>query len=219
MSLRKCPVVAALLSNFVRSATERTIGTAQFSQWAHTTQLTRTVKPSVHLIMGAINVGTLLGVTSTVPNGLASMDDIDCCRRSRGASNQKSSCGRSGGNLNSSNLGYRPSGTSNGYSNNYGYGARSTPQNYGHNSQGVGRLAGFGNGNYLKNRAYDPRLGGNSFGSQNAGRTGGLVYDSVHNDYHTVSGGVPQQYSGNFSGSARNQYQNKSPWFHGNSGW
>ena len=52
-------------------------------------------------------------------------------------SNQNPSCGRSGGSLNSSNLAYRPLGASNGYSNNYGYGVRSTPQNYGYNSHGV----------------------------------------------------------------------------------
>lgn len=134
-------------------------------------------------------------------------------------SNQNSGCGRSGGYPNSSNLGYRPLAASNGYLNNYGYGVRSTPQNYGYNSPGVGGHAGLGNGNYLQNRSFDTRLGTNSLGYQNAGRTGGLVYDSVHGDYHAVPSGVPQQYQGNYSGSARNQSQNNSPWYRGNSGW
>ncbi len=134
-------------------------------------------------------------------------------------SNQNSSCGRSGGYSNNSNPGYRPLASSNGYSNNNGYGVRSTPQNYGYNTYGVSGHAGHGNGNYLPNRSFDPRLGANSPAYQNAGRTGNLVYDSVHGDYHTVPGSVSQQYQGNFSGGARNQYQNNSPWFGGNSGW
>lgn len=134
-------------------------------------------------------------------------------------SNQNSSCGRSGGYSNSSSLGYRPLASSNGFSNNYGYGVRSAPQNYGYNRQGVGGHAGFGNGNYMQNQSYGPRPGNNSFGYQHAGRNGNTVYDSVHGDYHTVPGSGPQQYQGNAWGGSRNQYQNNSAWLGGNSGW
>ena len=134
-------------------------------------------------------------------------------------SNQSSSCGRSGGYSSNSNLGYRPLASSNGYSNNYGYGVRSTPQNYSHNSQGINGRAGFGNGNYDQYQTYSLRPGNNSYGYQNSGRNGNMVYDSGHGDYHTVPGSVSRPYQGNVPGGSRNQYQNDSPWFGGNSGW
>ena len=134
-------------------------------------------------------------------------------------SNQSSSCGRSGGYSNNSNFGYGPSGPSNRFSNNYGYGVRSTPQDFGHNSQGVNGRAGFGNGNYDQYQTYNRRPGNNSYGYQNGGRNSDSVYDSVHGDYHTVPRSVPQPYQGNVHGGSRNQYQNDSPWFGGNSGW
>lgn len=134
-------------------------------------------------------------------------------------SNQSSSCGRSGGYSNNSNLGYRPLASSNGYLNNYGYGVRSTPQHYNHNSQGVSGRAGFGNGNYDQYQTNNRRPGNNSYGYQNSGRDGNMVYDSVHGDYHAVPGSVPQPYQRNVPGGSRNQYQNDSPWFGGNSGW
>ena len=134
-------------------------------------------------------------------------------------SNQSSSCGRSGGYSSNSNFGYRPSGSSNGFSNNYGYGVRSTPQDYGYNSHGVSGRAGFGNGNYDQYQTYGRRPGNNSYGYQNSGRNGNMVYDSVHGDYHTVPGSVSRPYQGNVPGGSRNQYQNDSPWFGGNSGW
>ncbi len=133
--------------------------------------------------------------------------------------NQSSSCGRSGGYSSNSNLGYRPLPSSNGYSNNYGYGVRSAPQNYGYNGQGVGGHARFGNGNYMPNQSYNTRTENNSYGYRNSGRIGNMVYDSVHGDYHAVPGSVPQPYQGNVPSGSRNQYQNDSPWFGGNSGW
>ncbi len=132
---------------------------------------------------------------------------------------QSSRCGRSGGYSSNSNLGDRPMASSNGYSNNYGYGVRSTPQHNSHNSRGINGRAEFGNGNYDQYQTYNRRPRANAYGYQNAGRNGNTVYDNVHGDYHTVPRSVPQQYQGDFPGGSRNQYQDVSPWFGGNSGW
>lgn len=137
-------------------------------------------------------------------------------------SNQGFGCGRAGGYFTNQNTDYRPLVSSHGYLNNNGYGFRSTPQNYGLRSHGVSGHGGVANGNFAPNRSFDPRLGANFPAYQNLGRTGNLIYDNAHGDYHTIPGGVSQQYQGNSSGGARNPYQNNSsnsPWFGGSSGW